>query len=69
MREGEVTALGNAFDVIKNRAKANESVNKRALIQTSAQAEKLESAVLATLAMKIGADPFAKASKIGAGVD
>ena len=35
MRAGEVTALGKAIDVIRNRAKANESENKRALIQTA----------------------------------
>ena len=126
MRAGEVTALGKAIDVIRNRAKANESTNKRALIQISKvvperksdarddvedsdigdmsflqvssprkqlrgiatiqistaqarhekaianfvpKAEKLKSPVHATLAMKIGADPFAKVSKIGAGVD
>jgi hypothetical protein len=121
MRAGEVTALGKAIDIIKNRAKDNESANKRALIQTAtvvperksdarddvedsdigdmsflqvssprkqlrgiaaiqsstaqarrekaianlvAKAEKLKSPVLATLAMKIGADPFAKVRRL-----
>merc|ERR1719157_260183 len=35
MRAGKVTALGKAIDIIKNRAKANESANKRALLQES----------------------------------
>merc|ERR1719157_466266 len=35
MRAGEVTALGKAIDIIKNRAKDNESANKRALLQTA----------------------------------
>jgi len=121
MRAGEVTALGKAIDIIKNRAKDNESANKRALIQTAnvvpsrksdarddvedsdigdmsflqvssprkqlrgiaaiqsstaqarrekaianlvAKAEKLKSPVLASLAMKIGADPFAKVRRL-----
>jgi len=121
MRAGEVTALGKAIDIIKNRAKDNESANKRALLQTAtvvperksdarddvedsdigdmsflqvssprkqlrgiaaiqsstaqarrekaianlvAKAEKLKSPVLATLAMKIGADPFAKVRRL-----
>lgn len=122
MRAGEVTALGKAIDIIKNRAQANESANKRALLQTdkaparksdvrddseesdigdlsflqvassprkqlrgiaalqsatSAQArrekaianlvqtaQKLKSPVLSALAMKIGADPFAKVRRL-----
>merc|ERR1719174_1669934 len=32
MRNGEVTALAKAIDIIKNRAKDNESANKRALL-------------------------------------
>jgi len=121
MRAGEVTALGKAIDIIKNRAKANESANKRALIQTGSQvperkgdvrddaeesdvgdlsflqvssprkqlrgiaaiqsstaqarrekaianlvqkAEKLKSPLLSALAMKIGADPFAKVRRL-----
>jgi len=122
MRAGEVTALGKAIDIIKNRAKANESANKRALlVQTGSQvperkgdvrddaeesdvgdlaflqvstprkqlrgmaaiqsssaqarreraianlvqkAEKLKSPVLSALAMRIGADPFAKVRRL-----
>jgi len=120
MRAGEVTALGKAIDIIKNRAKDNESANKRALLQTaqapvgksdarddveesdladvsflqvgsprkqlrgiaaiqssSAQvrrekaianlvqkAEALKSPVLSALAMKLGADPFAKVRRL-----
>jgi len=122
MRAGEVTALGKAIDIIKNRAKANESANKRALlVQTGNQAperesdarddaedsdisdlsflqvssprkqlrgiaaiqsstaqarrekaianlvqkaEKLKSPMLSALAMKIGADPFAKVRRL-----
>merc|ERR1719157_135091 len=121
MRAGEVTALGKAIDIITNRAKANESANKRALLQTGSQvperksdvrddaeesdisdlsflqvssprkqlrgiaaiqsstaqarrekaianlvqkAEKLKSPVLSALAMKIGADPFAKVRRL-----
>jgi len=118
MRAGEVTALGKAIDIIKNRAKANESANKRALLQESQiparkgdarddvedsdvsflqvsnprkqlrgiaavqsgqqgmakrqkaianlvqTAERLKSPVLSALAMKLGADPFAKVRRL-----
>ena len=121
MRNGEDTALTKAIDIIKNRAKANESANKRALLQTEHQvperrsdsrdeieesdigdvsflqvssprkqlrgiaaiqsssaqarreqavatlvqkAEKLKSPLLSALAMKIGADPFAKVRRL-----
>jgi len=121
MRAGEVTALGKAIDIIKNRAKANESANKRALLQTVStvpqrksdvrddaedsdvgdlsflqvssprkqlrgiaaiqssttqarreraianlvqKAEQLKSPILSALAMKIGADPFAKVRRL-----
>jgi len=44
MRAGEVAALTKAIDIIKNRAKANESANKRALLLQKGSAAPLEKA-------------------------